>query len=173
MHYPPAESNFCDEHGNALKPAIIQDYNRHTGYVDNSDYMTNTYSISRQTWKWPKKLFFHLLDLMILNGYILLTFCSSKLSHRDFKLSFVKDLLEEGGKVFQMGNAPQDIPTFSTSWLDIRHIKGMQWRCCVFFTGKKVQPDILKMCEMQYGVVCGAMFPDLPHPAKILRPSPH
>jgi hypothetical protein len=29
MHHPPAEGNFCDEHGNALKPVIIQDYNRH------------------------------------------------------------------------------------------------------------------------------------------------
>jgi len=25
IHHPPAEGNFCDDHGNALKPAIIQD----------------------------------------------------------------------------------------------------------------------------------------------------
>jgi hypothetical protein len=51
MHHLPAEGNFCDEHGNALKPAIVQDYNKHTGHVDKSDCMMNTYSISRQTWK--------------------------------------------------------------------------------------------------------------------------
>jgi hypothetical protein len=84
MHHPPAEGNFCDEHGNALKPAIIQDYNQHMEYVDKSDCMTNTYSISRWTWKWMKKLFFHLLDLTVLNSYIVLHSCSSKLSHRDF-----------------------------------------------------------------------------------------
>jgi hypothetical protein len=76
MHHPPAEGTFCDEHGNALKPVIIQDYNQHMGYVDKSDCMTNTSSISRQTWKWTKKLFFHLLDLTVLNSYIILHSCS-------------------------------------------------------------------------------------------------
>jgi hypothetical protein len=84
MHYPPAEGNFHDQHGNTLKPAIIQDYNQHTEYVDKSHHMTNTYSISRRTWKWAKKLFFNLLDLTVLNNYIILHSCSSKLSHRDF-----------------------------------------------------------------------------------------
>jgi hypothetical protein len=41
-HHHPAEGNFCDAHGNALKPAIIQDYNRHVGYVDKSDHIMNT-----------------------------------------------------------------------------------------------------------------------------------
>jgi hypothetical protein len=59
MHHPPANGNFCDEHGNAIKPEIIQDYNRHIGYVDLGDRMTHSYSIQRQTWKWTKKLFFH------------------------------------------------------------------------------------------------------------------
>lgn len=54
LHSPPLEGNFCDEHGKAMKPAIIQDYNRHMGYVDKSDCMTNSYSISVQTWKWTK-----------------------------------------------------------------------------------------------------------------------
>jgi hypothetical protein len=49
MHHPPATGNFCDEHGNILKPSIIQDYNRHMGYVDKNDHMTNTFFISRQT----------------------------------------------------------------------------------------------------------------------------
>jgi len=53
---------------------------------------------------------FHLLDLMILNSYILLTSCRAKLLHRDFWL--VSNLLEEGGRVLWMGTAPQQIPTF-------------------------------------------------------------
>jgi len=78
LHSPPLEGNFCDEHGKAMKPAIIQDYSRHMGYADKSDCMTNSYSISRQTWKWTKKLFFHLLDLIIVNGFIILASCGSK-----------------------------------------------------------------------------------------------
>lgn len=33
IHCPLGENNLCDEHGNALKPAIAQDYDGHMGYV--------------------------------------------------------------------------------------------------------------------------------------------
>ena len=47
LHSPPLEDNFCDEHGKAMKPAIIQNCNRYTGYVAKSDCIMNSYSISR------------------------------------------------------------------------------------------------------------------------------
>jgi len=47
MHSPPLEGNFCDEYGKTVKPAIMQDYNRHVEYVDKSDHVMNVYSISR------------------------------------------------------------------------------------------------------------------------------
>jgi hypothetical protein len=99
MHSPPLEGSFCDEHGKAMKPDIIQDYNRHMGYVDKSDHMTNSYSGSRQTWKWTKKLFFHLMDLTILNSFIILASCGSQLSHRQFRLMLVRDLIQEAERV--------------------------------------------------------------------------
>ncbi|PNF14142.1 hypothetical protein B7P43_G17736 [Cryptotermes secundus] len=68
MRCPPAEGSFCDEHGNAIKPAIVVDYNKYMGYVDKADRMAKSYSISGRTWKWTNKLFFHLLDLIILNS---------------------------------------------------------------------------------------------------------
>ena len=37
IHDPPREGNYRDEHGNAIKPAIVVDYNRHMGHVDNAD----------------------------------------------------------------------------------------------------------------------------------------
>jgi hypothetical protein len=39
MHHPPAEGNFCNEHGNDLKPAIVQGCNRHMGHADKSDHI--------------------------------------------------------------------------------------------------------------------------------------
>jgi len=36
-----------DEHGKVLKPAIVQDHNRHVEYVSKSDQMTNSYFTSR------------------------------------------------------------------------------------------------------------------------------
>ncbi|PNF42631.1 hypothetical protein B7P43_G01270 [Cryptotermes secundus] len=47
MHSPPAEGSFCDEHGNAMKPAIVANYNKHMGYLDKADRMANSYSICR------------------------------------------------------------------------------------------------------------------------------
>jgi len=84
IHDLPSEGNFRDEQGNT-KPAIVADYNCHMGYVDKADRMANSYMASRQTWKWTKKLFLHLLDMTILNSYILLSTCGGKkISHRDF-----------------------------------------------------------------------------------------
>ena len=34
IHYAPAEDNFCDTNGKAIKPQIVADYNRHMGYVE-------------------------------------------------------------------------------------------------------------------------------------------
>ena len=65
MDPPPAEGNFCDENNCPVKPHIMEQYNRHMDYVDNSDRMATSYSMSRRTLKGTTKLFFHLLDLML------------------------------------------------------------------------------------------------------------
>jgi hypothetical protein len=71
-HDPPQEGSFHCEQGNAIKPDTVADFNHHVGCIDKGDRMTNSDSIS-QTWKWMKTLFLCLLDLVILNSYILLS----------------------------------------------------------------------------------------------------
>jgi hypothetical protein len=46
MHNPSAEGNCCDKNGNAQKPAIVEDYNRHMCFVGREDRMPNSYTIS-------------------------------------------------------------------------------------------------------------------------------
>jgi hypothetical protein len=76
----------------------VTDFNRHTGYVDNTERLANSYTASRRTWKWTKKLFFHLLDLTIVNSYILLSSCGGKkISHRVFRLTLVREMLARAG----------------------------------------------------------------------------
>jgi len=67
MGPPTAEENFCDNSNHPVKPHIMEQYNQHIGYVDNSDHMANSYSMIRRTFKWTTKLFFHFLDLTVLN----------------------------------------------------------------------------------------------------------
>ena len=97
MDPPPEDRNFCGESKRAVKPQIVARYNRHMGYVDISDRMANSYSMCRRTFKWTTKLFFHLLDLTVLNSRILLSSCGAKYTHRDFRL-LLKKLIEEAGK---------------------------------------------------------------------------
>jgi len=77
MDPPPAEGNFCDNSSCPMKPHIVERYNQHMGYVDNSNRMANNYSVSRLTFKWTMKLFFHLLDLTVLNSWSLLSSCGA------------------------------------------------------------------------------------------------
>jgi hypothetical protein len=53
----------------AQKSVTFED--RHMGYVNKGNIMENNYSISWKTWKWTEKLYFLLLDLIILNRYII------------------------------------------------------------------------------------------------------
>jgi hypothetical protein len=101
---PPAEGNFCDDKNRLVKPHIVARYNRHMGYVDNSDRMANSYSMSRRNFKWTMKLFFYLLDLTVLNSWIMLSSCWAKYTDRDFRLLLVRNLIEEAGR-------SQDRPT--------------------------------------------------------------
>ena len=73
-------------------------------YVHNSDCMANSYSMSRRIFKWTTKLFLHLLDLTVLNSWILLPSCGAKYTHRDFRLLLARNLIEEAG-------TSQDHPT--------------------------------------------------------------
>jgi len=58
--------------------------------------MANSYSINRRTWKWTKKLFFHLFVLAILNSYILFSSLGGKkISHSDFRDTLLGNLLAQ------------------------------------------------------------------------------
>jgi hypothetical protein len=76
MHPSPANGNFRNQYGYAIKPHTVEEYDTHIwGVVDRSDRMSNSYGICRRTWKWTKKLFFHFLDLSVLNAFLLHKSC--------------------------------------------------------------------------------------------------
>jgi hypothetical protein len=53
-HNSQTNSNFCDEHGNTIKPLIVQDYNQHIGYADKEGKMMNSYTIEHRPRKWTE-----------------------------------------------------------------------------------------------------------------------
>ena len=124
-----------------LKLQIVIDYNCHMGYMDKGDRMADSYSISHRTFKWTNKLFFHLLDLTILNSYILHSSCWGKnISHRDFSFSPVRNMLALAAPEWRipkpLGRPPK--VEAQVDWLNVcssRHwpiLSETQLRCCLF-----------------------------------------
>jgi len=93
MHVPPVEGNFTDESGQAIRPRVVEDYNTRMGFVDKSDRMVNSYGIARRTWKWTKKLIFHLTDMTILNAFLIHKSCCGKMMHKKFREILVRELI--------------------------------------------------------------------------------
>lgn len=52
-------------------PAIIHEYNKHMGGVDLMDGLIGRYRIRMKTRKWTTRIFFHLLDVAMVNAYLL------------------------------------------------------------------------------------------------------
>ncbi|XP_018561258.1 piggyBac transposable element-derived protein 4-like [Anoplophora glabripennis] len=50
---------------------LVKDYNSHMGYVDQSDMFVSLYKVNRKSRKWWHRLFWHFLDLSLVNAYII------------------------------------------------------------------------------------------------------
>jgi len=123
--------------------------------------MANSYSMSRHNFKWTTKLFFHLLDLTVLNSWILLSSCGAQCTHRDFRLLLVRNLIEEAGK-----NRDHPTPSLvgrpsvaaaNNVRLDSRHnqqwpAKSMQVRCRLCSSRGQRKITVYKCAKCEVGL---------------------
>ena len=76
------------------KPNMIDQYNKYMGGVDKADQLVQYYSFQHYSKKWWKRVFFHLLDLCLVNAYIVYTTTqTTHMSHMDFRLAVAADLI--------------------------------------------------------------------------------
>lgn len=79
------------------KPVVIEEYNKYMGGVDRSDQLLSYYGFPHRTLKWWKRALFHLLDMAVVNAYVLYTVSTSaslkKLTHEQFRVEIAKQLL--------------------------------------------------------------------------------
>lgn len=52
-------------------PKVVETYNKYMGGVDKFDQLKERYSIGRRSVKWWHRIFYFLLDLAIVNSYVL------------------------------------------------------------------------------------------------------
>jgi len=154
MHAPLVEGNFTHESGQAIKPRVVEDYNSYMRFVDKSDRMVNSYGIACRTWKWTKKLFFHLTDMTILNKFLIHKLCGGKMTHKNFREILVRELIihSQEQNVTASGisrGRPSPIAS-QLSRLEVKHsqhwpAKGKR-RCCVCSLQKKTR-SMLYFCR--------------------------
>jgi len=82
------------------KPVAICDYNKHMGGVDVSNQYISPYSFIRKSKKWWRKMFFWLLEVAVVNTFILYNLSAVanqklKLSHKKYRLELMKALVVE------------------------------------------------------------------------------
>jgi len=128
----------------------------------------NFFSLSRQTWKWRKKLFFHLLDLTILNSFIILASCGSRLSHRQFRLTLLRDLCAYVPRPQTARDRRQARFKSQLKRLDSRHNR--HWltqfkriKCCVCYAKNKETRTKHKCWECNIGLCATPLKYNIPN----------
>ena len=101
------------------KPAVIEDYNMYMGGVDKSDQLVTYYGFRRCSKKWWKRVFFHLIELAMVNAYILYCYNTPKreqLTHLRFRLAVASSLLCDAQPI----PPPQHIPSPAAANVPLR-----------------------------------------------------
>ena len=83
-----------------MKPDVVIDYTKNMRLVDKSDMQIGEIDSGRKTVKWYKKLFYHLLDISLLNSYNYYKLNTGKsVTLRKFSRDIVYEILEKYGKI--------------------------------------------------------------------------
>ena len=93
------------------KPNMIVEYNKYMGGVDIADQLVTYYGFSHYSRKWWKRAFFHLIDVCMVNSYIL--YCSAnqkKITHLDFVLAVARQFVEAHQHTPSLHTASPDQP---------------------------------------------------------------
>lgn len=76
------------------KPLPLVNYNKYMSGIDRHDQMLSYYLSERKTLRWYKKLFMHIIEIMLINSHALYNkYSGEKMPLYEFRLSVIKALL--------------------------------------------------------------------------------
>ncbi len=91
MHVAEASSPItverCDKDGtkrNVQCPPLLPDYLKFMKGIDRGDQLMGYYNVGRRSRKWWKRIFSYLLEVSLLNAYVLQKFSSNEIPEKDF-----------------------------------------------------------------------------------------
>jgi hypothetical protein len=74
---------------------IQHSFNKYMNGVDRSDQLQNSYNTYLKSFKWWVRLFYFLLDIAIVNSYLIAKIFNPKLTHLAFRISLVCSIIEK------------------------------------------------------------------------------
>lgn len=89
---------------------VVKDYNVHMGYVDKADMLKSCYQIDRKSLKWWHRIFWHLLDVTIVNAYIIFIQRGEgqQLTLKEFKIAVSNGLVGASPNNSKKGRPPRN-----------------------------------------------------------------
>jgi len=123
-----------------------------------------SYGIACRTWKWTKKLFFHLTDMTILNAFLIHKSCGGKMMHKIFHEILICDLIihlqEENVTASGISRSRPSRTASQLCRLEVKHsqhwpAKGKQQQCRVCSLQKKTRSTLYfcRKCDVGLCIV--------------------
>lgn len=140
-----------------IKPECVLAYNRGMGGVDRSDQRASTYRSVRKSVKWYKKLFFYIMDMCVVNSYLVHNEVGGpKCSLLEFRMKLVSNLIESATlPTYRKRGRPQSLD--SPARLLGKHFpvyipstdkKEKPQRRCVVCSAKGLRKDTRYQCDV-------------------------
>ena len=71
-------------------------YSRLTKGVDLSNQLISYYELNRKTIKWWKRIFFHLLDIAIVNSFIIYKkYLNANITQKQYRIEIIKTIIKK------------------------------------------------------------------------------
>ena len=124
----------------------IKKYIQYMKGVDKSNQLISYYEINRKTYKWWKKIFYHLIDVSIVNSFIIFKkINNTSITQKNYRLEIVREIIKKYNKT--IGNIKQNPKEI---YYPVKHDKQLTCIKCSFrknFITKKA-PTTLYHCNI-------------------------
>ncbi|GBN50136.1 PiggyBac transposable element-derived protein 3 [Araneus ventricosus] len=78
-------------------PKAVCDYNKNMGFVNHFDHFKSLYEIDRKSKKWWQRLFFHFLDMVTINAYIVYKMLPNiEEDMKNFRMEIIRSIIIMG-----------------------------------------------------------------------------